>query len=185
MHNSWEPVENLNAPEFVEGFHTKEPMAIRRIGLEQKRTELTTTPMPFHDFCKCPDSIDVVGNQLQAILLEPPPHSLVSCVSPLPDYGWTTINPTILGNATEDCMPSNALVNAKAPTPPPSNSESSTLLGSLAATEVNKVMKVDNLIHPGPPWFQWHDVPNLAPFIIDITGRSITLPFLCFREIME
>ena len=75
-HNSWEPRENLHADELIREFHQREPAAIRRISFEREESrnaDSPSPPMPFHDFCECPDS------------LEPPPLRLPShSPSPLP-----------------------------------------------------------------------------------------------------
>ena len=95
-HDSWEPAANVHAPELVKAFYRREPAAIRRVSLKQEENKPhTLPPMPFHDFCECPDSIDAVGEQLRTTSLEPPaleyPPNSPPPVSPLPDYEWVHV----------------------------------------------------------------------------------------------
>jgi len=166
-HDSWEPAANIHAPDLVKAFHKQEPMAIRRVSLEQQESNKphTSSPMPFHDFCEYPDSINAVREQLRTASLEPSalqyPINSPPPVSPLPDYEWVHIRkdrcemlldspaPNGVGidtavlrvSSSEDSIHSKAATN-----------------GSIAETEVDKTLPSQaDLTYPGPPWFRWQE----------------------------
>ena len=37
-------------------------------------------------------------------------------------------------------------------------------------------------VHPGPPWFWYHDLPEHGPMIVEIAGHAVELPFLRYLE---
>ena len=54
--------------------------------------------------------------------------------------------------------------------------------GSLPPTDIEDPTLEQQGVHPGPPWFQYHDLPKHGPIIVEIMGCAVELPFLQYFE---
>jgi len=64
-HNSWEPQVNIHAPELIKEFYEGEPMAIKRVVIDNEMTDDPSAIMDFHlndtPSLQYPDSFDLEG----------------------------------------------------------------------------------------------------------------------------
>jgi hypothetical protein len=55
---------------------------------------------------------------------------------------------------------------------------------SKAATELDQdVQKIQKVQHPGVPWFCWSNTPRHVGYVVEIGGKKMTLPYLCYHEV--
>ena len=47
----------------------------------------------------------------------------------------------------------------------------------------NQNAPVEGPQHPGPPWYQWADMPGHPPFVVKVREQDVVMPFLQFKDI--
>ena len=47
----------------------------------------------------------------------------------------------------------------------------------------NPSASVEELQHPGPPWYWWADMPGHPPFVVKVREQDVVMPFLRFKDI--
>src|SRR5712691_8347971 len=51
------------------------------------------------------------------------------------------------------------------------------------ATELDLQAMETPITHPGPPWYRWAEGPAGETFNVRVLDRTVTLPYLCYRQI--
>lgn len=199
VHDSWEPTKNLHVPDLVKEFHEQEPMAIRRVSIGQGGAARNAPPfpstrkpiMPFHDFCEIHNdmhqSLETPELRLPSSL--PSPHAAIKHPgSPCIEKGKRTTKQDIGNNKKNDCTHHDTTICRPASegtsTAPLSTPPSVAAEMSDPATELDlDLPDYINYSHPGPPWIRYSEAPASTAYVIEINGKLVHLPYICYCQI--
>ena len=171
-HNSWEPKENVHALELVKEFYELHKMVVKTCQMSIIHPTVMSNALPpietINDHSShCVYQFGSLGSD----------NTDVSSLSSLGSdsnftklcYPWVDDASTQVATPIPDTQP--VVPVKEAPVIPCADS-------SELPTDVEEPPFEPPGIHPGPPWFQYHDLPEHGPMIVNIAGCTVELPFL-------
>ena len=159
-HDSWEPKENIHAPDLVRQFYEENPMAIRTLVMYD---DLGTSPLTPQSPSNSMDSDNAIPLELycpqpELTLPSPPLFGPGDAVGPPP---FSPLSHALGYEADK----------SKSATPTPTPKE-------IALPQEEE----EDDGYPGPPWFRWQDIPGHPPFQRQEGEVLLTFPFLRYLE---
>ena len=162
-HNSWEPQANIHAQKLIKEFYKEEPMAIRRVIIDDKEADDPSATMD--SFSSSTPSLHYPSS----INLEGP--LTVDPAVLIPDFSQV-----VYDNSPNHSPLPTSMLTPKVPTTMPGSIHCAAMSEN---TEVNMDLPViPDVIHPGPPWFHTTDMIRHPLFQVTIGDKLVTLPYL-------
>ena len=172
VHNSWEPKENVHTLELVKEFYESHKMVVKMCQMSIIHPTVISNALPPIETINGHPSHCIY--QFRSLGSDNTDVSSLSSLGSDSDftklhYPWVDDTSTQVATPIPDTQP--VVPVEEAPVTPCAD-------GSKLLTDVKEPPFEPPGVHPGPPWFWYHNLPEHGPMIVDIAGRAVKLPFL-------